>query len=200
MARHNNIANHLHLAVQSGSDKVLKAMGRNYTAYDYLKLVDLIRSKMDSIALTTDIIVGFPTESEKDFIKTLELVRKAQFSSAYTFIYSKRAGTKAASMPSHLTKDEVQNRFERLVELIKEQSFAYNQGFSNKEVRVLVEGPSKTKHDVYTGHSSENIVVNFDRANANSKDLVGTFQNVKISSARTWYLKGELLQSSTKEL
>lgn len=186
MATHPNIMPHLHLAVQSGSDAVLSRMNRRYTQAHYLELVQKLREKIPHIALTTDLIVGFPKESEADFEATLELVKKAEFSSAYTFIYSRRPGTKAASMELGYTKDEVHSRFNRLVKLISEQSYAFNQRFLNATTEVLVEGTSKKDDALLTGHNPENICVHFEGPN----ELIGSIVPVKIDLAQTWYLKG----------
>ena len=142
----------LHLAVQSGSTDVLRRMNRKYTRKDYLDLVRRIRAAMPDIALSTDIIVGFPNETEEDFLETLSLVREAAFSSAFTFIYSKREGTPAAAVDDPTPRDEIQGRFDRLAALVQEQSWDYNRRQVGRTVDVLVEGPSKKDPGVLTGH------------------------------------------------
>ena len=133
MSKSKKICNHVHLPVQSGSSRLLKLMNRNYTKEHYLELVDKIRSKMPDVSLTTDIIVGFPGETEEDFEETLDVVRKAKYDSAYTFIYSKRTGTPAAAMENQVPEDVVKNRFNRLLETVNEVS----RSISNRLKRFL---------------------------------------------------------------
>lgn len=186
MASNSNIMPHLHLAVQSGSDAVLKRMNRHYTQKSYLALIKRLRKAIPHIALTTDIIVGFPQETEQDFLDTLNLVKEAQFSSAYTFIYSKRPGTKAETMPLGYSEEEVRDRFNRLVKLVSLQSITFNQRFKNTFTHVLVEGLSKKDPNFLTGHNPENICVHFK----GDKSQIGSVQKVKILDAKTWYLTG----------
>lgn len=181
----------LHLAVQSGSTDVLRRMNRKYTREDYLDLVGRIRSVMPDIALSTDIIVGFPLETEEDFEQTLSLVREAGFSSAFTFIYSKRPGTPAAAVDDPTPRETIQARFDRLAEQVQQQSWDANQAFLGRTVEVLVEGTSKKDGRVMVGHSPENVTVHFPLPDgAGPEAYVGKLQDVAVDEARAWYLRG----------
>lgn len=185
---------HLHLAVQSGSTRVLKAMNRSYTREEYIQLADDLRCAMPDLALTTDIIVGFPGETEDDFEDTLSLVRKVGFSSAYTFIYSKREGTPAAKMKDNTAREVIQERFDRLANLVAQQSFDANQKDLGTISEVLVEGSSKRDHAVMVGHSRKNQTVHFDLPDGLvADDLVGRLVDVRVKTARTWYLSGPIV-------
>ncbi len=191
MAETPSVLPHLHLAVQSGSTRVLKAMNRRYTREQYLELVGALRAAMPDLALSTDIIVGFPGETEEDFEETLSLVRAAQFSSAYTFIYSKRPGTPAARMVNDTPREVIQERFDRLANLVAEQAHEANQRELGALVDVLVEGPSKRDGTVMVGHSAKNQTVHFPLPEGQqSAALVGKIVDVKVDEARTWYLRG----------
>ena len=184
---------HLHLAVQSGSTRVLKAMNRSYTREEYLDLVDRLRKAIPGIALSTDIIVGFPGETEEDFLDTLSLVREAAFSSAYTFIYSKRPGTPAAKMVDPTPREVIQERFDRLADLVARQAYEANQEDLDGLVSVLVEGPSKRDERIMVGHSEKNRTVHFPvPSDLGEKDLVGSIVDVRVEQARTWYLRGHM--------
>ena len=161
MAELDAVMPHLHLAVQSGSTRVLKAMNRSYTREEYLALVARLREAMPGLALSTDIIVGFPGETEEDFQDTLSLVREAAFSSAFTFIYSRRPGTPAAKMPDDTPREVIQDRFDRLAALVADQAHEANQADLGGLVSVLVEGVSKRDGDVLVGHSEKNQTVHF---------------------------------------
>ena len=191
MAETSSVMPQLHLAVQSGSSRVLKAMHRSYTREDYLALVGRLRAAIPDLALSTDIIAGFPGETEEDFEDTLSLVRKAGFSSAYTFIYSKRPGTPAARMVDDTPHEVIQERFERLAQLVAEQAHDYNQHDLGTTVEVLVEGVSKRDATVLVGHSAKNQTVHFDAPEESEPEaLVGKFVDVHVDEARTWYLRG----------
>ena len=193
MAETPGVMPHLHLAVQSGSTRILKAMGRSYTRDEYLDLTGRLRTAMPQLALSTDIIVGFPGETEEDFLDTLSLVREVGFSSAYTFIYSKRPGTPAARMVDDTPHEVIQERFERLAALVAEQAHAANQLDLGNLVEVLVEGTSKRDETVLVGHSRKNQTVHFDLPEAVcSSDLVGSIVDVRVTEARTWYLRGNV--------
>ena len=151
-------------------------MNRNYTKEHYLELVDKIRSKMPDVSLTTDIIVGFPGETEEDFEETLDVVRKAKYDSAYTFIYSKRTGTPAAAMENQVPEDVVKNRFNRLLETVNEVSRSISNRYEGTVQQVLV-----------TGRMTNNILVHFP----GSKDLIGTLVNVRLTECRGFYYMGE---------
>ena len=191
MAETPSVMPQLHLAVQSGSTRILRAMNRSYTREEYLDLVRRIRAAMPDIALSTDIIVGFPGETEEDFEDTMSLVREVGFSSAYTFIYSKRPGTPAARVVDDTPHEIIQARFERLAALVAQLSHDDNQKDLGKVVEVLVEGGSKRDDGVMVGHSAKNQTVHFDLPSGWTKDdVVGKIVDVHVDEARTWYLRG----------
>ena len=193
MAELDAVMPHLHLAVQSGSTRVLKAMNRSYTRDEYLALVARLREAMPGLALSTDIIVGFPGETEEDFQDTLSLVREAAFSSAFTFIYSRRPGTPAAKMPDDTPREVIQDRFDRLAALVADQAHEANQADLGGLVSVLVEGVSKRDGDVLVGHSEKNQTVHFLLPEGGSvDDYVGSIVDVRVEEARTWYLRGSV--------
>ena len=184
---------HLHLAVQSGSSRVLRAMNRKYTREEYLELVARLRAAMPELALSTDIIVGFPGETEEDFEETLSLVREAGFSSAFTFIYSRRPGTPAAKMPDDTPREVIQERFDRLADLVAEQAHDANQADLGQLVSVLVEGVSKRDASIMMGHSEKNRTVHFTVPEGRDPEsLVGSICDVRVEEARTWYLRGSI--------
>ncbi len=189
MAKSKKICRHLHLPMQSGSTKVLSDMNRRYTKEDYLALVDKIKAAIPDISLTTDIIVGFPTETEEDFLDTLEVVRNVRFDSAFTFIYSKRTGTPAADMEFQATEGEIKERFDRLlkeVQDIAKETCSKDQG---KIMEVLVEGLDEQDENLLTGRLSNNLLVHFP----GEPSLIGTFQNVKLTEAKGFYYIGQLI-------
>ena len=182
---------HLHLAVQSGSTRVLKAMNRSYTREQYLDLAERLYAGVPGLALSTDIIVGFPGETEEDFEDTLSLVREARFSSAYTFIYSPRPGTPAAKMEPNATHEVIQARFDRLAEQVAQQAHDANQKDLGSLACVLVEGASKRDGNVMVGHSEKNQTVHFALPQGSvAEDWVGKICDVRVEEARTWYLRG----------
>ena len=184
---------HLHLAVQSGSTRILRAMNRRYTREGYLELVGRLRAAMPSLALSTDIIVGFPGETEEDFEDTLSLVREAAFSSAYTFIYSPRPGTPAAKIVDDTPREVIQGRFDRLAALVADLAHEANQEDLHQLVGVLVEGSSKKDGDVMVGHSEKNRTVHFSLPEGLSpEDVIGKIVDVRVEEARTWYLRGRV--------
>lgn len=187
MAASTKICRHLHLPVQSGSTKVLKDMNRRYTKEDYLNLVSRIRAAMPDISLTTDIIVGFPTETEEDFEDTLDIVRKVRFDSAFTFIYSKRTGTPAAAMEAAADEETVKKRFDRLLSEVQEIAKETCGRYQGETVEVLVEGVDEQDHRLLTGRLSNNLLVHFP----GERELIGTFQQVKLTEARGFYYIGE---------
>ena len=191
MAELPSVMPHLHLAVQSGSTRVLRAMNRSYTREEYLALVGRLRAAMPHLALSTDIIVGFPGETEEDFLDTLSLVREAAFSSAYTFIYSPRPGTPAAKIADDTPREVIQDRFDRLAELVAQQAHDANQADLGTLASVLVEGPSKRDDGILVGHSEKNQTVHFPvPEGVDAASLVGTIVDVRVDEARTWYLRG----------
>lgn len=188
MAKSKKICRHLHLPVQSGSTKVLSDMNRRYTKEDYLALVDKIRQMMPDISLTTDIIVGFPTETEEDFEDTLDVVRRVGFDSAFTFIYSKRSGTPAADMTFAATEDEIKERFDRLLDTVQEIAKKLCGRDAGKIMEVLVEGVDEQAEGFLTGRLSNNILVHFP----GEESLIGTYQMVRLHEAKGFYYMGEL--------
>jgi tRNA-2-methylthio-N6-dimethylallyladenosine synthase len=182
---------HLHLAVQSGSTRILKAMHRSYTRDEYLDLVRRLKTAIPGLALSTDIIVGFPGETEQDFEDTMSLVREVGFDSAFTFIYSKRPGTPAAKIVDDTPHEVIQERFERLAQLVAELSHESNQADLGTTVEVLVEGTSKRDDHVMVGHSAKNQTVHFDLPGGwQSDEVIGKLVDVHVDQARTWYLRG----------
>ena len=181
------IARHIHLPVQSGSSRVLAEMNRRYTKEQYLELVDRIREKLPDISLTTDIMVGFPGETEEDFLDTMDVVRKARYDQAFTFIYSMRTGTPAAKM-EQLSEDVVNNRFERLLALVREVSSEVSSRFTGQTKEVLVENINDHMDGYVTGRMDNNLLVHFP----GDAGLVGKFVNVKLTEARGFYYIGEL--------
>ena len=187
MAKSKKICKHLHLPMQSGSTKVLTDMNRRYTKEDYLPLVDKIETAMPDISLTTDIIVGFPTETEEDFEDTLDVVRRVRFDSAFTFIYSKRSGTPAANMEFAATETEIKDRFNRLLKEVQEIAGEVCGRDEGKTMEVLVEGLDEQDESLLTGRLSNNILVHFP----GDKEMIGTFQQVKLLESKGFYYLGE---------
>ncbi len=184
--KYENIMPYFHLPIQSGSEEILFKMNRQMKIDDYIEKVEYIRKNLPSCAITTDLIVGFPNETDKDFKKTLDLYKKIKYDNAYTFIYSKRENTPAAIMEDKINKETKKKRLAELNELVKKYASENNQKFVNKVVEVLVEGPSKSNPNKLTGYSKEWKVVNFD---GNAKP--GEFANVKITSASRFSLNGK---------
>ena len=183
----------LHLPIQSGSNEILKAMHRGYTVEHYLGLIDKIRSSCPEIALSTDVIVGFPGETELDFEGTYEVVDKVGYSQVFTFIYSKRAGTPAASMCDDTPREVIQERFDRLVDVVQRHAYESNQPEVGRRVDVLVEGVSKRDQTLLSGKSPKNQTVHAPLpGGADIKDFEGKIVPVEIDEARTWYLRGHL--------
>ena len=184
----------LHLPAQSGSDSILKAMHRSYTVEHYLGLIDKLRDVKPGISLSTDIIVGFPGETEQDFMGTYRLVEEVGYSQVFTFIYSKREGTPAASYFDDTPREVIQERFDRLREVVERGAYDFNQAQKGHVVDVLIEGASKKDSRIATGHSPENINVHAPiPEGAVLEDLVGRIVPVKIEEARTWYLRGTMV-------
>lgn len=179
----------IHLPLQSGSTNVLKLMNRRYTKEQYLELVDKIRAKIPKVTFTTDIIVGFPGETEEDFLDTLDVVEKVRFEQVFMFIYSVRKGTKAETMPDHVPDEIKSERFGRLKALADRITEEENMKYIGTIQNVLVDGVSKTNSEVLTGRTKSYKVVNF----SGSKDLIGKNIDVRIVSQHVWYLKGEII-------
>jgi tRNA-2-methylthio-N6-dimethylallyladenosine synthase len=183
------LCDQIHLPVQSGSNAILKKMNRSYTREQYLNLVKKIKEEIPGVAITTDIIVGFPGETEEDFEDTLSLVEEVEYDSAYTFIYSRRKYTPADNMEEQIDDNVKHERFNRLVELINNISIKKNKEYKGKTVKVLVEGTSKNNENRLMGRTSSGKLVNFD----GSKDNIGIAVNVKITEALSFSLNGEEL-------
>ena len=189
MAECERVCEHIHLPLQSGSDSCLKRMKRAYTRAKFLDKVDMVRAAIPDVAITTDIIVGFPGETEAEFGDTLSLVAQARFDQAYTFQYSARPMTAAAEMPGHLPKEIVQERFERLVALQEEISAERNERMVGRIEEVLVEGPSKRDPSQKNGRTRTNKLVIFT-----AEDIPeGSRRSVRVTGARAHHLKGELV-------
>jgi tRNA-2-methylthio-N6-dimethylallyladenosine synthase len=187
MANSKHIAHQFHLPLQSGSDAVLHAMNRPYDTAKYLMTLDYIRRMMPDAAITTDIIVGFPGETDEDFEGTLSLLERAEFDMIFSFIYSPRKGTPAAKMENQVPYEIKKERFSRLLELQNKISYKKNQPFENSTLRVLCDGISKNNKDVYSGRTEGNKIVFFDGV----PEDTGKFLNIHISRADTFALYGE---------
>ncbi|MBR6888533.1 MAG: tRNA (N6-isopentenyl adenosine(37)-C2)-methylthiotransferase MiaB [Selenomonadaceae bacterium] len=181
-----NICEHIHLPVQYGSDKILKRMNRVYTVEKYLRLVEKIRAAIPAVSLTTDLIVGFPGETEEDFAETLDFLRAVQFDAAFTFIYSKRSGTPAATFDNQIDEQTKHRRLDALMNVQNAISLEKNRALLDSTVEILVEGASKTDDKIFTGRTRSNKLVLFAHENERAGDLI----NVKITQAQTWLLKG----------
>ena len=182
-----NICEHIHLPVQYGSNKILKRMNRVYTVENYLRLVEKIRAAIPNVSLTTDLIVGFPGETDEDFMETLDFVREVKFDAAFTFIYSKRSGTPAANFPAQVDDETKHRRLEELMKVQNEISLAKNRTLEGSVIEVLVEGASKTDKNIFTGRTRSNKLVLFKHGSEQAGDLL----NVKITQAQTWLLKSD---------
>lgn len=180
----------IHLPVQSGSDAILKVMNRHYTKEYYLDLAKKIREEIPDVTFTTDIIVGFPGETEEDFLETIDLVKKVQYDSAFTFIYSRRNHTPADRMENQISDDVKHDRFNRLVEVVNEGIVASNKAAEGKVYEVLVEGTSKNDETKLTGRTRNGKLVNFDGC----KEMIGKLVNVKIVEAKSFSLVGEIIK------
>ncbi len=189
MAKYPNIMRKIHLPLQSGSDEILKLMGRRYTVKDYLELVTKLRVKMPDIVLTTDLIVGFPNETETQFLETLKVVDKVNYEGAFTFIYSPRRGTPAARMVDDVSREEKGKRFNRLKELVDAQTETNAAKYVGKKCRVLVDGVSKKDINFLSGYTESDRVVHFEGPLA----LIGKIVEVKIIESRVYSFLGELV-------
>ena len=187
MAKSKKICHHLHLPLQSGSSRVLKEMNRRYDKEKNLNLVEKIRTAIPDISLTTDIIVGFPGETEEDFQETLDVVKKAGYDTAFTFIYSKRTGTPAAAKEDQVPADVTKERFNRLLALVQEQGRIRSSRFAGTVQEVLVEEESKEK-GIFTGRTQYNLLVHFPA----DESLLGTYVNVKLEECKGFYYLGSL--------
>ncbi|WP_079910190.1 tRNA (N6-isopentenyl adenosine(37)-C2)-methylthiotransferase MiaB [Paenibacillus sp. 32352] len=187
LAKKGNLVEQIHLPVQSGSNEILKRMSRKYTREHYLNLVDKIKAAIPDVSLTTDIIVGFPGETDEQFEETLDLVKRVKYDSAYTFIYSPREGTPAADMADDVPMQVKKERLYRLNAVLAEFSRESNESMKGQLLDVLVEGESKNNAEVLAGRTRTNKLVHL----AGPKELIGKIVPVKITDAQTWYIKGE---------
>ena len=188
IAKYDNICNYIHLPVQSGSSSILKKMGRRYTKESYIELYNKIRKKIKNCSITTDIIVGFPSETKEDFNETLDLVNKCKFDGAYTFIYSPRENTPAARMVDNVTLKEKEERLYILNDLINKYAKEKNDLLVGKKVPVLLEGVSEKDKSMLMGYTDTMKLVNVKA----DKKLIGKIVDVKITDAKTWSLDGTI--------
>ena len=189
IADNSKIARMLHLPLQSGSTKILNAMNRGYTKEEFITLARKIKEKIPDIGLTTDIIVGFPGETDEDFQDTMDVVNEVGFENAFMFMYSKRSGTPAATMAEQVTEQIKSERLQQLMRLQNYKAKEESQKYLGKTVKVLVEGPSRKNPEMLTGRTSTHKIVLFKSSRT---DLKGKFVNTKIYEAKTWTLYGEL--------
>ena len=181
----------MHLPVQCGSTRLLKKMNRHYSKEHYLEIIEKAKKEIPDIAFSTDLMIGFPGETEEDLLDTIDVVRKVKYDTAFTFIYSKREGTPAAKMEDQIPEDVKHERFNRVLAVVNEEIAKINESYQDKVVEVLVEGKSKTDDNVLTGRTRQNKLVNFT---GGSEDIVGKLVNVKITSPKTFSLQGELVK------
>ncbi len=190
IAQGGNLMPYIHLPVQSGSNEVLKKMNRKYTKESYMELIDNIYRLIPNVSLTTDIIVGFPGETREQFEETLELVKYCRFEGAYTFIYSKREGTPAASYKDDVTFEEKHKHLLELNIIVNDGYLIGNQRFEGEVVKVLVDGFSKHNDEVLSGYTENNKLVNFK----GDESLIGEIVEVQVYEAMTWFLRGNLVE------
>ncbi|WP_230399971.1 tRNA (N6-isopentenyl adenosine(37)-C2)-methylthiotransferase MiaB [Novisyntrophococcus fermenticellae] len=186
MGKYPKICNHLHLPLQSGSTKILKVMNRHYTKEQYLKLVEKLRKAVPDISLTTDIIVGFPGETEEDFEETMDVVRQVRFDSAFTFIYSKRSGTPAADMDTQVPDAVIKERFGRLLKEVQKISAEETGRLAGTVQEVLVEGTNDHDPSLVTGRMTNNLLVHFP----GDESMIGTFRRVSLDNCKGFYYIG----------
>ncbi len=184
------LCHNLHLPIQSGSNRVLKRMNRKYTREDYLKLIEKLRIRVPDITLSTDIIVGFPGETDEDFEETLSLVKEVEYDSAFTFIYSIRKGTPAEEFDNQVEESEKHRRFDLLVSTVNEISEKKNKVYQDRIEKILVDGVSKNNKLMLTGRTDGFKLVNF----AGKKDMIGSLVDVRITDAKTFSLLGEVIE------
>ncbi len=184
------VCNQLHLPFQAGSDRVLKEMNRKYTKAQYLEKIEKVKREIPDISLSTDVIVGFPTETNEDFEETLDVLRRVEFDNIFSFIYSKREGTPAAKLDFVLTDEEIHKNFNRLLEVQNEISKRKNDAYVGRIETVLVDGVSKNDENMLSGRCESSKIVNF----RGDKSLIGKYVKVKITQSHTWSLNGSLAE------
>ncbi len=180
----------IHLPLQSGSTEVLRKMNRKYTKGQYLDLVEKIKKEIPEVLFSTDIIVGFPEETEEDFEDTLDVVKKVNFEQVFMFIYSRRVGTPGDKMANQIPEEIKHKRFDRLKELFEKQVEDNNKKYIGRREKILVEGLSKTNEDLLTGRTNSNKVVVFE----GDKNIIGQMVTIEIISEHKWYLKGKIIE------
>jgi tRNA-2-methylthio-N6-dimethylallyladenosine synthase len=189
IAKYDNIMPYIHLPLQSGSSRILKLMGRRYTKEEYITLFNKLKSKIKNVAITTDIIVAFPGETEEDFNETLEVVEKCKYDSAFTFIFSPRIGTPAAKMEDNLSQEEKNNRLYKLNDLVNKYAKEANLKYQDQVVKVLLEGTSEKDENMLMGYTETMKLVNVKA----DKKYIGQIKDVKITDVKTWSMDGELI-------
>ena len=187
MAKCSHVAKQLHLPFQSGNDRVLGEMNRRYTREKYLELIRRARSVMPGLVLTSDVIIGFPGETEAEAMDTVSLVEEVGFDALFTFIYSPRPGTKAAALPDPASREEKQKWFDKLLEVQNARSAEIHAGYAGRTVRVLVDGESEDREYPLSSRTEGNRLVRLK----GDKSLIGRFLEVKITGSNTWALYGE---------
>jgi len=189
MATCDKICHAIHLPIQSGSTRLLEQMNRHYTKESYLTLVHKLRAAIPNIEITTDLIVGFPGETEEDFLETLDVAKQVRYAGIFTFIYSKRTGTPAATMENQVAEEIVKERFNRLLDMTNELIFQNMQKYVGQTVSVLFEETSKNDDSILSGRTDTGLLVHAKAP----KSLVGAFADVMITGTKTHYLIGELM-------
>ena len=188
ISKSNKISRLIHVPLQSGSTKVLKEMNRKYTKEQYLDLIKRIRNKIPDAVFSTDIIVGFPGETEEDFEDTIDVVKQVNFEQIFMFIYSRRVGTRADKMENQIPEEIKHKRFDKLKQVFEERIEENNKKYIGTTQKILVEGYSKNNQDMLTGRTDTNKVIIFE----GNENLIGKIINIKIVSEHKWYLKGEI--------
>lgn len=189
IAKYDNIMPFIHLPVQSGNNDILKIMNRQYTVEEYIELYNKIKKSKENVSFSTDIIVGFPNETDEQFQETLKLAEYCQYDNAFTFVYSPRAGTPAAKMKDNVPLKVKQERLQKLNKVVNKYMQQQNERFASEIVEVLVDGPSKKNPDVLSGYTPHNKLVNF----VGERSLIGSIVKVKIVEVKTWSLRGEIV-------
>lgn len=181
------VCEYLHLPVQCGSTRLLKEMNRHYTKEYYLEIIEKAKKEVPDIAFSTDLMIGFPGETEEDLLDTIDVVKKVRYDSAFTFIYSKRQGTPAARMENQIPENVKHERFNKVLEEVNKICEEISKSYEGKVVEVLVEGRSKNDETKFTGRTRQNKLVNFK---SDREDIIGTLVNVKITESKTFSLNG----------
>ena len=190
MAEEEKIAKHFHLPVQSGSDAILKKMNRHYDVERYMSIIEKLKAKVDNVSITSDIIVAFPGETEEDFTATLDLIKAVGFDAVFSFIYSPRVGTPAATMEGQIPKEVSRERFARLLEVVNPMSLERNKRFLGKTLKVLAEEPCESVEGLITGRSDSPRPIHFPA----DRSVIGNFVNVNITKAETFSMNGEIIE------